>query len=133
MHACAGLDVRLTTDRKADMSGPPTKPERAPGEVAATMRPAGGVSSVKRAETDMSSLIVTVQLAAVLPVHGPAVHPAKVEPVSVAAVSVTDVPSAYSSVQSVPHDIPVGALVTVPDPTPGRLTVSVRDVSWVSV
>lgn len=57
--------------------------------------------------------------------HPPPDHPAKVDPESAVAVSVTDVPVAKFSVQSVPQLIPAGALVTVPAPFPGLLMVSV--------
>ena len=41
-------------------------------------------------------------------------HDANAEPVPGVAVSVTDVPAAYASTQSAPHEIPVGVEVTVP-------------------
>src|SRR5262245_5271153 len=51
-------------------------------------------------------------------------QPANVEPVAAVAVSVTCVPLANASVQSVPHEIPAGLLDTVPLPVPALATVS---------
>jgi hypothetical protein len=59
--------------------------------------------------------IVTVQVELV-PEHAP-VHPVKVEPEAAVAVSVTAVPAAKV--------VPVGLLVTVPDPVPDFVVVRV--------
>ena len=53
------------------------------------------------------------------------VHPAKVDVASGVAVSVTDVPTEYGSLQSPGHVIPAGLEVTVPDPVPAIVTASV--------
>ena len=57
---------------------------------------------------------------------------AKAEPEPGVAVSVTDVPATYASVQSVPHAMPAGADVTVPA-VPVRATVSVYSGAKVAV
>jgi hypothetical protein len=61
---------------------------------------------------------------AVVPLHAP-LQPAKTEPDAAVAVSVIRVPLATASVQSFPHVIPAGELVTVPDPVPFLVTDSV--------
>ena len=66
-----------------------------------------------------------------VPVHAPD-QPAKVEPAAGAAVNVTEVPEAYDSVQSVPQLMPVGVLVTVPEPVPALVTVRVKVTGVVS-
>ena len=53
------------------------------------------------------------------------VQPAKVDVASGVAVSVTDVPTEYGSLQSPGHVIPAGLEVTVPDPVPAIVTASV--------
>jgi hypothetical protein len=60
-----------------------------------------------------------------VPLQAP-LHPAKVDPTSGFAVSVTLVPSLYGSLQSVPQSMPVGMLITVPEPVfeSGFVTVS---------
>ena len=78
---------------------------------------------------------VAVQLRAALIVTLPSVqsasplHPAKVEPDAGAGISVTVVPSSYISVQSPPQLIPVGLVVTVPEPVPVFDTVRVKVAS----
>ena len=57
--------------------------------------------------------IFTVQVP--VPLHG-APQPAKTDPAAATAVSVTFVPSAYTSPQSAPHEIP--GPVTRPAPLP---------------
>ena len=61
--------------------------------------------------------------------HAPS-QPVKVEPESAAAVSVTTVPTAYVSEQSVPQSIPAGLDVTAPLPSPTRETPKVTLVPW---
>lgn len=70
------------------------------------------------------TLIDTTQVVA-LPVQAP-VQPAKIEPAAGDAVNVTLLPSTYDSEQSAPQLMPTGDEVTVPEPAPERLTVSVR-------
>src|ERR671937_186694 len=66
--------------------------------------------------------MVTVQVP--LPVQSP-LQPVKVEPASAVAVSVTVVPSAKEAEQVAPQSMPAGELVTVPEPVPALVTVSV--------
>jgi len=75
---------------------------------------------------------VAVQVLLAVMVTTPAVQsgaplqPAKMEPLAGVAVSVTTVPLAYDSKQSVPQVIPGGLLVTVPLPLPALVIVRVR-------
>jgi len=82
---------------------------------------AGG-AILNKAVTSAAVLIVTVQVP--VPEHPPPDHPAKTEPPPAVAVSSTGVPPAYSSEQSEPQVMPVGELVTVPEPVPDLSTVS---------
>jgi hypothetical protein len=61
-----------------------------------------------------------------VPLQPPPLQPANVEPDAAVAVSVTLVPAAYASEQSVEQLMPAGLLVTVPLPI--RLTVNVTGV-----
>jgi hypothetical protein len=61
-----------------------------------------------------------------VPEHPPPDQPANVDPPTAAAVSVTGVPGANDARHVAPHVIPAGALVTVPAPVPGVLTVTVN-------
>lgn len=69
------------------------------------------------AVTDVLPDRVTVHVALV-PVQPPPVQPLNIDPVAAAAVSVTALPVGKAAVQVVPQLIPVGELVTVPDPLP---------------
>src|SRR5574341_415716 len=71
------------------------------------------------------ALSVTVQEP--VPEQPPPLQPVKVEPAAGAAVKVTAVPLGNAAEQVVPHEMPAGALVTVPLPAPVLLTVSVKD------
>ena len=53
-------------------------------------------------------------------------QPINREPLAGTAVNMTDVPLVYTSEQSLPQLIPAGADVTVPEPLPDLVTVSVR-------
>jgi hypothetical protein len=66
---------------------------------------------VNVAVTDLAASIVTMHEP--VPVHAP-LQPVKVEPVAGVAVSVTDVPYGYDSLQSVPHEMPVPLIVPLP-------------------
>ncbi len=76
-------------------------------------------------------MIVTVQVP--VPSHGPAPHPANVDPFVGVAVNTTAVPLAKFPVQVEGHEIPAGALVTVPVPVPPSVTVSANVVPDVPV
>src|SRR5512132_1479921 len=81
---------------------------------------AGAMSKV--AVTARSWSIVTTQ--GPVPVQSPP-QPVKVEPASGVAVSVTAVPDGNEAEHVAPQSIPVGELVTVPEPDPAFVTVSV--------
>ena len=72
--------------------------------------------------TVVAALSVTEQVP--VPEQPPPLQPVKVEPAAGAAVKVTAAPLAYVAEQVAPHEIPAGALVTVPVPV--LLTVSVK-------
>jgi hypothetical protein len=81
--------------------------------------------SVNVAVTDCAALTVTVHVP--VPEHPEPFHPEKADPVPAVAVSVTEVPeSNVADVDGhvVPHAMPAGLLVTVPDPLPDLFTVS---------
>ena len=71
----------------------------------------------------MAALSVTVQV----PVpEQPPLQPVKREPAAGVAVSVIIVPLVYEAAHVVPHEMPAGALVTLPVPAPDLLTVRVK-------
>ena len=74
--------------------------------------------------TAVAAVIVTVQVP--VPSQGPALQPAKVEPVAGVAVKVTAVPLAKLAEQVAPQLMPAGVLVTVPEPVPDLVTVSAK-------
>jgi hypothetical protein len=84
---------------------------------------------LKVAVTDRLALIVMVQGSAA---QSP-VHPANTDPGDDTAVSVTRVPSVNSALHVLLQLIPLGLLVTVPDPLPAFVTVRVRDGISVNV
>jgi len=77
----------------------------------------------KLAVTAWAALIVTVHVP--VPVQPP-LQPANVEPAAGVAVNVTAVPLANAAEQVAPHEMPVGALVTVPVPAPALVMASVK-------
>ena len=102
-----------------------TVPEPAPALVTVRTNPLLP-PVVNVAVTDLASVIETTQLP--VPVQAPD-QPPKVEPRLALAVRVTVVPLVYVWVQSLPHLIPVGALVTVPEPVPVFETVKLNGPS----
>jgi len=76
------------------------------------------------AVTDLAALIVTVQEP--VPLQLP-LQPVNVELASGVAVNVTAVPLVKPCEQVAPHEIPAGALVTVPLPFPDFFTVREKD------
>jgi hypothetical protein len=77
----------------------------------------------KVAVTFLAALMVSVQVVEV-PLQAP-LHPVKELPLVAAAVSVTLVPEAMLAEQVLPQEIPPVLLVTVPEPVPAGVTVSV--------
>jgi hypothetical protein len=89
-----------------------------------TVKGASGTAATsKRAVTVLATSMVTLQLADE-PVHAPD-QPPKVEPDTIAAVSVTALLAAKFAVQTRPQSIPAGLEATLPEPLPVRLTVKV--------
>jgi hypothetical protein len=81
------------------------------------------------AVTVLVALRVTAQVA--VPLQAP-LQPAKIDPEAGLAVSVIDVPTGTASVQSAPHAMPAGVLVTVPAPVPFFVTDSVTEAPAVA-
>lgn len=79
--------------------------------------------AAKLAVTVVSEFSVTVQLP--VPVQPPPDQPANVEPASAVAVSVTCAPAVNVFEQVEPQLMPAGPLVTLPEPVPDSLTLSV--------
>jgi hypothetical protein len=75
------------------------------------------------AVTASAALIVTEQV--LVPVHPAPLHPANVDPLAAAAVSITTCPLVKLAKHVVPQLIPAGLLVTVPVPVPALVTVRV--------
>src|SRR5215470_8726910 len=75
----------------------------------------------KLAVTEVAAVTATVQVP--VPVQPP-LQPVNVESAAGAAVKVTAVPLANVAEHELPQEMPVGTLVTVPDPAPALLTVS---------
>ena len=71
----------------------------------------------------MAALSVTLQVP--VPEQPPPLQPVKVEPAAGAAVKVRAVPPANVAEHVAPQEMPAGLLVTVPDPVPDLLMVSV--------
>ena len=65
----------------------------------------------------------TVQV--LVPVQPPPDQPVKTEPAAAVAVTTTGLPDGKLAEQLVPQEMPAGALVTTPLPSPARITVSV--------
>jgi hypothetical protein len=78
---------------------------------------------MKVAVTEVAAFIVTVQEP--VPVQPPPLQPVNVDPAAAAAVRVTDVPLVNEAEQVAPHEMPAGALITVPLPAPALDTVKV--------
>src|SRR5258706_4751698 len=88
-----------------------------------TVGSVGGITvsaSAKLAETNLAASMVIMQAPA--PAQAP-LQLLNVESVPAVAVRMTGVPLLKASVQSIPHVMPDGTLVTVPDPMPVTATV----------
>src|SRR5262245_12564598 len=86
------------------------------------------IGTSKIAVTERLKSMVIVQ-GLLWPAQAPP-QPVKVVPESAAAVSVTDVPFVYTSEQSTPQSMPAGLDVTVPVPSPWRVTLSMAVLVW---
>jgi hypothetical protein len=103
-----------------------TVPEPEPDFVTVSVR-----AGLKAASTLLAELIVTVQVVDE-PEQSP-VQPVKIEPAEVVAVRVTTVFSEKLALHVAPQVIPAGEEVTVPDPEPDFVTVSVCGVPKIAV
>jgi hypothetical protein len=97
-----------------------TVPTPAPAGVAVRVNVFTG--AVKFAVTVWSAFIVTVHEP--VPLQPPPLQPVNVEPPVEAAVRATVLPIGKSEAQTVPQEMPLGLLVTVPVPVPDLLTVN---------
>jgi hypothetical protein len=91
--------------------------------LAITVRVCGGGLAVNVAVTDWSELIVTMQVD--VPVQPPPFQPVKVDPDVGVAVRVTGEPAVNWCEQVPGQLIADGLLVTVPEPVPASVTLSV--------
>ena len=98
-----------------------TVPVQAPVTVSVSAMVAG----VKVAVIVVALTGETVQ--GLVPVQPPPDQPVKTEPAVTVAVRTTGLPDGKLAEQLVPHEIPAGALVTLPLPSPARITVMVTD------
>jgi hypothetical protein len=89
-----------------------------------------GPDDVKVAVTDADALSAMMHDA--VPLHPPD-HPANVEPVLGAAVSVTEVPVAKVALHVDPQLMPAGLLLTIPAPLPALVIVSSTFLPMVTV
>ena len=96
-----------------------TVPEPVPAGVTVSTK-----VGMKVAVTVVAAETVTVHGS--VPLHPPPVQPVKAEPAAGRAVSVTVVPLAKLAEQVAPQVIPMGLLVTVPEPLPSAITSSVN-------
>ncbi len=81
---------------------------------------------VKVAVTDLAASMMMVQVP--IPEHPLFDQPVKVEPVEATAVRVTEVFRSKLAEQVEPQLIPLGTLLTVPEPAPDLATVRVFEV-----
>ena len=84
---------------------------------------AGPLLELNVAVAAFAAVMVTPQVP--VPLQAP-LQPAKVEPVDAAAVSVTTVPLVKLALQALGQLIPLGLLLTVPDPVPANVTESAK-------
>jgi phage tail protein X len=88
----------------------------------------GPLLELNVAVTALAALMVTLQVP--VPVQAPP-HPANVEPEPTTAVSFTTVPLLKFALQVLGQVIPLGLLVTLPDPVPANVTESAKVVAEV--
>ena len=127
----AGVAVRVTTVPEVKEVEQVAGQEMPVGALVTVPVPAPAVLTVS-ANEDCMKVAVTVVAAfsvtaqAPVPEHPPPLHPVNVDPAAGVAVSETAVPFANDAEHAAPHEMPAGALVTVPVPAPAALTVSVK-------
>jgi hypothetical protein len=131
VEPAAGAAVRVTTVpvvKAVEQVAPQAMPAGALVTVPLPLPALATVSAKdvcsKVAVTEEVPLIVTAQVP--VPEQPAPVQPVKVEPAAGVAVKVTAVPLANAAEHVAPHEMPAGALVTVPIPAPALLTVSVK-------
>src|SRR5882724_3373225 len=126
VEPAAGAAVKVTAVplvKEAEQVAPQSMPAGAlvtvpvPAPALVTVRAKDGKAKV--AVTARAALMVRLQVP--VPVQLP-VQPVKVEPAAGAAVRVTVVPLVKEAEQVAPHEMPAGALVTVPVPFPDFVT-----------
>jgi phage tail protein X len=88
----------------------------------------GPLLELNVAVTALAALMVTLQVP--VPVQAP-LQSAKVDPAAAAAVKVTTVPLLKFALQVLGQVIPLGLLVTLPDPVPANVTESAKVVAEV--
>src|SRR5262245_15175769 len=99
-----------------------------PGGLEVTV-PAPAPSFVRARLNIVRKVAVTCRVPSILTAHDPRpaqpapFHPVKIELDPGVAVRTTSVPMAYGSLQSAPQSMPPGTEVTVPAPSPSRITV----------
>jgi hypothetical protein len=103
-----------------------TVPDPVPADVTERAKVVTVVLNV--AVTDLAALIVTLHDPA--PLQAP-LQPAKVEPEPATSVRVTTVPLLKFALQVLGQVIPVGLLLTVPDPVPAKVTERAKVVTVV--
>ena len=89
------------------------------------------VVALNVAVTVVAAVNVTLHVA--VPEHPPPLHPVNVDPEAGTAVKVITVPPAKFAEHVDGHEIPAGALVTVPLPVPASVTVNAKPVPPVTV
>ncbi|PYN84297.1 MAG: hypothetical protein DMD87_28100 [Candidatus Rokuibacteriota bacterium] len=127
----AGAAVRVTTvpevkkvEQLAGQEMPAGALPTVPVPVPAVVTASANDDCTKVAVTAVAAFSVTAQVP--VPEQPPPLHPVNVEPAAGVAVRVTTVPFANDAEHAAPHEMPAGALVTLPVPAPAALTVSVK-------
>jgi hypothetical protein len=131
VEPAAGVAARVTTVPEVKEVEQVAGQEMPAGALVTVPLPAPAVVTVsakddcmKVAVMEVAALTVTVQEP--VPEQPPPLQPVNVEPAAGVAVRVTAVPFVNEAEHVAPHEMPAGALVTVPVPAPALLTVSVK-------
>jgi hypothetical protein len=102
-----------------------TDPEPVPASVTVS----ANVTALNVAVTALAAVMVTLQVP--VPEQAP-LQPAKVDPAAAVAVKVTGVPLAKLALQVLGQVIPLGLLLTDPEPVPASVTVKVNPFARLS-